>query len=96
MKYYILIILFPIFSLNSFSQELNEAILAFEAHELDEAKLIVDQLIAKKENHNNAKIWFYRGKIYANIANDLRGIYLKLDTLALFKAYDSFVGDHQP
>ena len=91
MKYCILVILLCVFSVNALSQDFNEAKLAYEAQEYDEAKHIIDLLISQDKHVNNAEIWYYRGKVYTNIANDLRGIYLKLDTLALFKAYDSFV-----
>ncbi|MDX2305460.1 MAG: tetratricopeptide repeat protein [Microscillaceae bacterium] len=76
-------------SFKIYAQDFKEAMLAFESQEYDEARLIIDQLI--EQESQNAEIWYYRGKIYAEIANDLRGIYLQLDTLALFKAYDSFV-----
>ncbi|GAB4397419.1 MAG: hypothetical protein OHK0053_13880 [Microscillaceae bacterium] len=55
---------------------------------LDEAKTKADQAVA--EDATKAKNWYYRGLIYADIANDQTGLYSKIADAPVQEAYDSY------
>lgn len=72
------------------AQSLEDVDVAIKEQNYEYAKTLIDGISQTDSLQSNTKMWFFRGKIYANIADDIRGIYTDLDSLALFKAYDAF------
>jgi tetratricopeptide (TPR) repeat protein len=72
------------------AQELATAKIAYKEKKYNEAKLILDTLVTQESHNTSAEVWFYRGKVYMDIAADIRGAYNQLDSMALYKAYDSY------
>ena len=88
---FIYIIFSAIFISNAFTQDLEEVRIAYQAKKYDEAKYLIDDLMKKNNNMADSKTWYYRGLVYYGIASDLRGSFVKLDSMALFKSYESYI-----
>ncbi|GIV38549.1 MAG: hypothetical protein KatS3mg033_0349 [Thermonema sp.] len=69
---------------------LGNAIMAYEAGKLDQAKAAIDEAIKHPKASTKSKTWYYYGKIYAGIASDPTGLFVNLDKDATFKAYEGF------
>lgn len=69
---------------------LGNAIMAYEAGKLDQAKTAIDEAIKHPKAATKSKTWYYYGKIYAGIASDPTGLFVNLDKDATFKAYEGF------
>ncbi len=89
LKIFLIIALFPSAVL---AQDLQEALVAIGDEDYRAAKLIIDSLIQTPPHDQAPEVWYYRGEIYNELANDLRGIYNNpYDTAAIYKAYDSYL-----
>jgi tetratricopeptide (TPR) repeat protein len=69
---------------------LGNAIMAYEAGKLNQAKAAIDEAIKNPKASTKSKTWYYYGKIYAGIASDPTGLFINLDKDATFKAYEGF------
>lgn len=72
------------------AQEIEDIKSTLATQEYDEASLLIDRLLDKPGEAAKSESWYYRGLIYSNIVDDVRGG-ADLDSLALFKSYSSYL-----
>lgn len=69
---------------------LGNAIMAYDAGKLDQAKQAIDEAVKHPKASTKSKTWYYYGKIYAGIASDITGLFINLDKDATHKAYEGY------
>lgn len=95
MRYFLII--FLLFTMNLlpspkiYGQQIESAIFNFETGKFDKAKEIIDEILQKPGATEEPENQYWRGRIYEAIAGDYRGVFLNLDTVALYKSYDAYI-----
>ena len=89
MKKFILTIALTGFSASLFAQSLEDVEKYLALQRWDEAKGLVDKFLATEKNAKNAKGWYYKGYIYAELAKDQKyaGTNIKMEALNAYKKY---------
>ncbi len=71
--------------------KVNSASSSLSLGKLDNAKEAIDQAITHEDTKDWVRTWFVYGSLYQAIAEDATGLYKKLDSDALNKAYDGYL-----
>ncbi|MFN0274586.1 MAG: tetratricopeptide repeat protein [Chitinophagales bacterium] len=72
------------------SSKVTSAVTWLSNNEIDRAKTAIDEAILHEKTRNEAKTWYYRGKIYSAIASDQSGKFSSLAVSPLDTALRSF------
>lgn len=87
--YFFCLIFCLFFAENSLGQDLQTLETILAKQNFEEAKELIDEISIQDSMQTNAKMWYYKGLIYLNIADDFRGVLANLDSLALFKSFQA-------